>query len=123
MTTNNNNDNERNDAWKDYYTGELRGTGDLGETGKVSLSFFDRIVDSYFEDDKGLHSQLGDNPGNFILLPGPMRTIHMMHHVFTLNSGRSSPIAIGILGTRKSSPFKEIGKAATAPFVCLCCAA
>jgi hypothetical protein len=115
MATNNNDNNERNDSWKDYYVGELRGTGDLGEIGKAPLSFFDGVADSYFEDEEGPHSQLGDNPENFVLLPGPMRTVRMMHHVFALNSGRSGTIAIGILGTRKSSPFKEIGKAATAP--------
>jgi hypothetical protein len=108
--------NNNHISWIDYYVRESSGGGSLAKITKEPLSFFDEIADSYFEDEEGFHTQVGANPRNFIILPGPLRSVRMLHNAFITNhGGRNTPTIVGVWGTRMSSPFKEISKSATAP--------
>jgi hypothetical protein len=91
---------EANEAWKSFYIRGLKEPGELFEIGKQPLSFFDDISDAYFEDEKELLEQVEANPVNFIVVPGPLRTVRIIHNVFTMNGGKSGQRAIGVLGTR-----------------------
>jgi hypothetical protein len=74
-----------NEAWKNVYVKGLRGPGDLCEIGKQPLSFFYAVSNSYFEDEKGFFDQVEMNPTNFIIIPGPLRTVCIVHNVFNLD--------------------------------------
>ena len=103
------------EAWIEHYVNELKGPGGLSEVGKQPLSYFDDIAGSYFEDERGFIDQVEAHQSNFILIPGPTRTVRMMHSVFAIDGGKLGQRTIGILGTRRSSPFKEISRSATFP--------
>jgi hypothetical protein len=65
-------------TWLKYYSKGLREPGDFFEIGQQPLSFFDSISDSYFEDERGFLNQVGSHPSNFVILPGPLRTVRMV---------------------------------------------
>jgi hypothetical protein len=80
---------EANEAWKAFYIKGLKGGGELCEIGKQPLSCFNAIADSYFEDKKEFLEQVEVKPTNFIVIPGPLCTVRIIHNVFTMDGGKS----------------------------------
>jgi hypothetical protein len=80
---------EANEAWKKFYVSGIKESGELRVIAKKPLSCFDSIADAYYEDEMEFLEQVDSNPTNFIVIPGPLRSIRIIHNVFTLDGGRS----------------------------------
>jgi hypothetical protein len=91
----------RNKDWTDYFS--AKGGGDLQEYFDEPLDSNDEITMSYLLDGDGLLDTADLYPNNWVLIPGPAKTIRLFHSCFS-SVGRF----IGVLGCRSTAPFKQI---------------
>ena len=97
-------------SWTDLYAYKAIENGTFGATTEQEVSFFDAMTDQYVGNVDKLKLNISSFPWNFILVPGPRRTIQLIHRCFivALNPAEDAMI-IGISGNLTgSSSFKEI---------------
>jgi hypothetical protein len=109
MADNKDND-EVYDSWEEYYKkkGEER-TGFVRNLVQADLSSLDDLPRSYAGKPAVFkESILEHSPGNFILIPCGANLVTCVHSCFVFGEPGEPSIVVGILGTRRSSPFKTI---------------
>jgi hypothetical protein len=106
----NNNNDKRYHSWEEYYKrkGEER-TGLMHHLARADLSFLDDLPREYV----GKPTIFKDNMaqylyGNFILVPVGTDQVRCIHSCFVFGELGKPSNVVGILGSRRTSPFKTL---------------
>ena len=98
-------------SWLDYYikaSEEPQGPSSICREGN---SVFNKLVESYLQDDAKFNDKIDQNPNfNFLLLPSSTRgTLNVFHCNFLFeDTTEEETLLIGVNGTRFNSPWKVI---------------
>jgi hypothetical protein len=107
----NNNNDKRYDSWEEYYKGkEEERTGLIRHLARADLSFLDNLPREYVgkptifkKENVAQYSYK-----NFILVPVGTNQVRCIHSCFVFGElGKASKV-VGILGYRRTSPFKTL---------------
>jgi hypothetical protein len=100
----------RYDSWKEYYQkkGEEE-TGLVRHLQRAKISYLDEFPSQYANDPGAFKEKVALFPyGNFILLPAGTNQVRCLHSCFIFGDLGEPTQVIGILGSRRSSPFKSL---------------
>jgi hypothetical protein len=100
----------RFDSWVSYYAANAKNpAGSLQVLAKSELSILDPLPRDYANDTNKFKSCVASYPdGNFLALPAGGNSVRIIHHCFVHGDPGQQPTVVGILGTRRTSPFKTV---------------
>jgi len=100
----------RFDSWVSLYATKAKETtGSLQVLAKSKLSIFDPLPRDYANETNIFKSCVASFPdGNSLVLPAGGNSVRIIHHCFVHGDPGLQPIVVGILGTRRTSPFKTV---------------
>jgi hypothetical protein len=104
----NNNRNEMYSAWTDYYQkGGKESVGWIGGDLDPKISVFDDFPTEYAGDPEAFKELIVQNPNeSFILIPAGNELVKCLHSCFVFEEPDKPAKVVGIMGMRRSSPFK-----------------
>ena len=102
--------NARYDSWEDYYLKKGKEeTGLVRHLSQANLSALDGLPDEYADKPAIFKEKITLFPyGNFIIIPAGTNQIRCIHSCFVFSDPGNPTEVIGILGSRRSSPFKSL---------------
>lgn len=95
--------------WNEYYHSKHKEGGTFLDLFESQVNSFNETTLDNLNNDQALKLAIVSSRYSFIILPGPDRTIHLLHSSILVPQGAwQEPSLIGIQGGKVISPFRSI---------------